>query len=250
MKRNRFPGGPLLLVCLVFSLAGCSFDEPAYETPTGVTLEVYPNLVLVSWAPVSGANGYNVRLNGNLLTSPPITTAYYVELGTPPARGSRYTVTAVYDDGGEGYPSNTVVVGDVVPLPPAPADEDQTSKNWLVAEVVPTPATTRPITWGGLATATLSVQGVDYYVFPVNNQADPYYIWWAEAGDVPGLTLDITVTASWYGNNVLIDTADAGYSTYGIRIPANSPGYTGYVVLKVEAQTPPAGGTYYIGYTY
>jgi hypothetical protein len=204
---------------------------------------------LVSWDVVPGAVSYNIRLNGTLVDTPaPITATYYAVPDTEgiPGKGTRYTVSAVYSGGEESHPSRPLIIDDVAHLPSAPADGEDKSGDILGEEV----GITRPTTWD---LQTLSSQGVDYYIFPVDSMT-PYYIWWADSsngGAAESATLNITVNAAWYGrNDVPPVVGTGGYGTVGITITSPDPDYTGYIVLTVRAQTPPATGDYRIGYTY
>jgi hypothetical protein len=242
MKQNRFPAGPLLVVCLVFSLAACDVEAP-YETPTGVTLEVYPKLVWLSWSLVDGADGYNIRANGELVNSSPIATTYYpiLDMVPIPAKGTRFTVTAVYG-GSEGPQSTPLVVGEIAELPPALSNGADKSQ-----DIESDTGSTRP---GAMFNTTLSPQGVDYYVIPID-KTKAYYFWWNDAGDGDATkTLDVSVEASWYKSGTAAGSGTDGFGIAGITIPVNPPNYIGYVVLEVKPAVAGKTGTYGIAYSY
>lgn len=122
MKKSCFParGGFVLclaVLCLAAGLSACLgslLDDPL-KTPGNFRIEAYPYMVHLSWDPVPGVSGYRIRLNGEVeadLSDPSASSWDHV---TPVVLGGRYTLSAVYSNGGESLPAGPLKAGKFMP---------------------------------------------------------------------------------------------------------------------------------------
>jgi hypothetical protein len=252
MKQSLFFAG-LLALCLGIGLSACgSFLDDPLQTPANFTITASPTMAYLSWDTVTDAAQYRIRLNGEEVQD---VTGTSWRHDNAVKLGDTYTVSALYSGGREGPPAGRIVryLNTVPPYPYPPNSLADTEED-KSRSIVSTPGTALPAQW--YDTALSSGQTAHYYVIPISTGFTNYRIWWNDRLDGDSTkTLNIQVSAWWYGTDTEIITypVDSGYyGGPGITINTGSADNTGYAVLKVEAEVtyPDEIGTYGIAYNY